>query len=226
MNSSSRGGDVVAAFSYARTIVVGALLVISSACGGGGSAEQSDAPAGPSSGPSIGGTPPTTIRIGEPYTFRPTTGNHNGDQLRFVATRLPPWAGLDPHTGTLTGMPAAGDEGAYIGIVIRVSDGRAEVALPAFAIEVSQDASGSATLSWDAPLEHADGTPLTDLAGYRIEYGRDAGDPDQYLLIDNPSVNTVVIERLSSGTWHFAVVAFDDHSIESEPSVLASQTIT
>jgi hypothetical protein len=51
-------------------------------------------------------------------------------------------------------------------------------------------------------------------------------DPDQFLLIDNPSANTVVIDRLSTGTWHFTVVAYDVRSLESEPSTLASQTIT
>jgi hypothetical protein len=146
--------------------------------------------------------------------------------LRFTALRLPSWAQLDPHTGKLTGVPRTGDEGVYSGITIKVSDGVSEAALPAFAIEVNQTAIGSATLSWTAPTQYTNGTPLTMLAGYRIEYGRAVGDPDQFLLIDNPSVNSVVIERLSSGTWHFTVVAYDARSLESEPSALAAQTIT
>jgi hypothetical protein len=33
----------------------------------------------------------------------------------------------------------------------------------------------TATLTWDAPTTNADGTPLTDLAGYRIYYGTTSG---------------------------------------------------
>jgi hypothetical protein len=218
---------VVAVFSYARALVAVVLLAIVSACGGGGAEESESSPAPGADGtPSIGGTPPATVRIGEPYTFRPTVANLGGADLKFTAAHLPPWAQLDPHTGKLTGTPRSGDEGVYSGITIRVSAGAVSAVLPAFSLQVNQDASGIATLSWDAPTQHSDGTPLVDLAGYRIEYGRVADDPDQFLLIGNPSINTVVIERLSSGTWHFAVVALDDQSIESEPSVLASQTIS
>jgi hypothetical protein len=31
--------------------------------------------------------------------------------------------------------------------------------------------SGQATLSWDPPTTNVDGTPLTDLAGYKVYYG-------------------------------------------------------
>ena len=35
-----------------------------------------------------------------------------------------------------------------------------------------QDAfSAEVTLSWDPPTTNADGTPLTDLAGYKVYYG-------------------------------------------------------
>jgi hypothetical protein len=218
---------VVAAFGYARVLVAGALFLSISACaGGGGGADDAEPVSGTDGAPLIGGIPPTTVRVGEPYTFGPTCIDPDGDDLRFTAARLPRWAELDPHTGKITGRPRPGDEGVYSGITIRVSDGLSEATLPAFAIVVSQSANGSATLSWDAPAEHVDGTALADLAGYRIEYGRQADDLDHFLLIDNPAINRVVIEQLSAGTWHFAVVAYDNKSIESKPSVLASQVIT
>jgi len=34
---------------------------------------------------------------------------------------------------------------------------------------------GSALLSWNAPSTNEDGTPLTDLAGYKIYYGTATG---------------------------------------------------
>ncbi len=34
---------------------------------------------------------------------------------------------------------------------------------------------GTITLAWDAPTTNTDGTPLTDLAGYKIYYGPTSG---------------------------------------------------
>lgn len=200
------------------------------ACGGSAEQEPEQEPPPPlapiaNSAPLIGGAPPATARIGEAYTFRPTASDSNDDTLRFTATRLPRWASLDPNNGRLTGTPRPGDEGVYSGITIRVSDGRADAALPAFSIEVSQYATGNATLSWDAPTRRFDDSVLNNLAGYRVEYGRDADDPDHFMLIDNPSINTVVIDNLSTGTWYFVVVALDSRSLESLPSARVSRTI-
>ena len=46
----------------------------------------------------------------------------------------------------------------------------ASVSLPAFNLSVLALANGSATVSWTAPTQNTDATPLTDLAGYRIAY--------------------------------------------------------
>ncbi|MGF7473699.1 fibronectin type III domain-containing protein, partial [Salmonella enterica subsp. enterica serovar Minnesota] len=78
-------------------------------------------------------------------------------------------------------------------------------------------ASSTATLSWLPPTQNADGTALTDLAGYRIRYGRNASDPDLSLDIDNPSINVYVIEQLGAGTWYFEVVALNSRGVESRP---------
>jgi len=90
---------------------------------------------------------------------------------------------------------------------------------------VTQTATGAATLSWLPPTQNADGTPLMDLAGYRIQYGRDAEDLRQSVSIANPSVNTYLVEQLSAGTWYFAVFAVRNNRIESLPSVVVSKTI-
>jgi hypothetical protein len=81
------------------------------------------------------------------------------------------------------------------------------------------------TLSWQVPTSNADGSPLTNLAGYRIIYGREARDLDQSVQIDNPSISTYVVERLSPGTWYFAVIAVNRYCLESVPSGLGSKSI-
>ena len=76
-----------------------------------------------------------------------------------------------PGDGAPVGSPGAGDGGITSGIVITVSDGSLSASLPAFALTVQAIALGSATLSWTAPTQNTDGSPPTNLAGYRIYWG-------------------------------------------------------
>ena len=45
--------------------------------------------------------------------------------------------------------------------------------------------SGVASLRWETPSSKFDGSPLDDLAGYRILYGRNSDDLDKSVLISN-----------------------------------------
>lgn len=211
-----------------RTVVAGAasVSVVGLAVGcGGGSASTTPPGSGANSPPVITGQPPLAVRVGEPYSFRPSASDPNGDVLTFAATNLPPWASLDAGTGRVSGTPDAVDEGIHESVSISVSDGRASASLGPFSIAVTQTATGAVSLSWLPPTQNADGTPLMDLAGYRIQYGRDAEDLRQSVSIVNPSVNTYLVEQLSAGTWYFAVFAVRNNSIESLPSVVVSKTI-
>jgi hypothetical protein len=86
-------------------------------------------------------------------------------------------------------------------------------------------ASGSATLSWTAPTERIDNTPLFDLAGYRIHYGQSPSKYSTQITVNNPGITTYVVDNLSSGTWYFSVSAFDsagqfsDFSNEGQKSI-------
>ena len=77
---------------------------------------------------------------------------------------------------------------------------------------------GSATLSWTAPTTRTDGSPLTNLSGYKIFYGRMSGIYDYQIDINNPGVLTYVIENLASGDWYFALTAYDSAGVESDRS--------
>ena len=77
---------------------------------------------------------------------------------------------------------------------------------------------GSATLSWSAPTERTDGSALTNLAGYKIFYGRMTGVYDYQIDIDTPGVSTYVVEDLVSGDWYFALAAYDSAGLESDRS--------
>jgi hypothetical protein len=89
---------------------------------------------------------------------------------------------------------------------------------------VSSAFAGFATLSWDAPTTNADGTPLTDLAGYKVYYGTSSHTYSQNINIGN--VTTYTIDNLTEGvTYYFATTAYDTAGNESEYSNEASKTI-
>jgi hypothetical protein len=85
---------------------------------------------------------------------------------------------------------------------------------------------GTALLSWLAPTQREDGTPLTDLAGFHIFYGQDPQNLDTVIELTNPGLSSYLIEYLGLGTWYFTMTAFDDEGRESARSEMASKTIT
>jgi hypothetical protein len=73
------------------------------------------------------------------------------------------------------------------------------------------------TLSWDAPTANADGTTLTDLAGYKVYYCTSSGDYSEYIDVGN--VLSYMVSDLENGfVYYFAVTAYDTSGNESEYS--------
>ena len=67
----------------------------------------------------------------------------------------------------------------------------------------------SAALSWTAPTENADGSPVNDLAGYRIYYGTNAADLTSKVDVSGAQSTTYVLKGLINARYFFAVVAFN-----------------
>jgi hypothetical protein len=85
---------------------------------------------------------------------------------------------------------------------------------------------GTATLSWLPPTENTDGSTLTNLAGYNIYYGTEAGNYTEAITIDNPGIAEYVVDNLPPGnTYYFVITAFDSSGNESEYSTMGSKTI-
>src|SRR5580698_2088663 len=101
--------------------------------------------------PTISGQPPTSVRVGNAYSFTPTASDPDGDNLNFSVSNRPAWLTFNAASGTLTGTPSAANVGTYPGIIISVSDGTASASLPAFSIQVT----AALTIS---------GTPATTVA--------------------------------------------------------------
>lgn len=166
--------------------------------------------------PVISGTPPAEALAGQMYDFTPTATDPEGQALSFSVANLPPWAAFDVSSGRLHGTPDAGDVGLYEDIRISVSDGTSSASTSVFSIAVVETTTGSVTLSWSAPTQNVDGTPLLDLAGYTIYYGTAERQYDHSVEIDNPGVTTAVVENLGLGTWYFAATAITASGLESE----------
>jgi hypothetical protein len=82
------------------------------------------------------------------------------------------------------------------------------------------------TLSWEAPTVNVDGTPLTDLAGFKIYYSTISPiDKAVSLSIDTGNATTYALEGFESGTYYFAVTAYDNSGNESDFSDEISQAL-
>ncbi len=175
--------------------------------------------------PTISGSPATSVTVGAAYNFQPSGADADGDTFTYTIQNKPAWATFNGSTGRLTGTPAAGSAGVYGNIVIAVTDTKDTVSLPAFSITVTQPTNGSASLTWTPPTENTDGSTITNLAGFSIQYGTSSGALTQTLQVANPGVASYVVTGLSSGTWYFAVRAYSSSGAESANSNVTSKTI-
>ena len=84
---------------------------------------------------------------------------------------------------------------------------------------------GTATLSWTAPTLDTSGSPITNLAGYNVYYGKTSTTMTSVINVNNPASTSYVIPNLASGTWYFAVVSYSTQAVESTLSNVVSKTI-
>jgi hypothetical protein len=175
--------------------------------------------------PVISGTPSTSVMQGTGYSFQPTASDADSDPLTFSITNAPSWATFSTTTGRLQGTPTASNVGTFSNIAIRVSDGKMTTALASFNITVLAVASGSATLSWTPPTLNTDGSPLTNLAGYRVYWGPAAGNYPNSVTLSNAGLTSYVVSNLAPGTYHFVVAARNSAGAESAMSNSGRKTI-
>jgi hypothetical protein len=86
--------------------------------------------------------------------------------------------------------------------------------------------SGTATISWVAPTQNTDNSPLTNLKGFRVLYGTSATNLNLSQSVNDPAARSVTIAALGAGTWYFAVRAVNTANAESDNSAVVSRTIT
>lgn len=103
------------------------------------------------------------------------------------------------------------------------------VLLPSF-VFADITSTGTVNLSWEAPTENTDGSPLTDLAGYKLYWGHDnncTDFPNELDLNDPSAVNHQLNVTLTQTTSYcFNITAYNVKGQESDPSNSAEKTLT
>ncbi len=215
----------------ALSLTAVATMILCVGCGGGGGASPPSSSAPPPAppvgnrAPTITGAAPQSVRVGANYVFQPVSSDADGDTLEFTATNLPPWAGLDASTGRISGRPGLSDVGQYEAIAITVADAAHQTHTAEFSITVQGPANGVAELRWGSPESKVDGSPLDDLAGYRIVYGRAEDNLNQSVLLMDPKVTSFEFTTLDRGTWFFAIVAVNVNGLEGPATAPAVKII-
>ncbi len=83
------------------------------------------------------------------------------------------------------------------------------------------------TFMWEIPMENEDGTPLLDLAGFKLYQSAETGVYTGIPVsdIDNPGISTYVLEGVNEGLWYFVVTAYNVNGLESDHSNEIAKTI-
>jgi len=98
-------------------------------------------------------------------------------------------------------------------------------AIPVTSTATDGSSNGAATLTWVPPTEDTNGQSVSDLAGYYIYYGTDESDLSQIISVAGADTTTFVVNGLGSGTYYFAVRAYNTMGVDSAQSDIASVTI-
>lgn len=202
------------------------LVAIAGCNGGSSSSSGSASTASSSSSITISGTPATQVQAGQAYSFTPSVTP--AADVSFSIQNKPAWASFSISTGQLSGTPTSANDGSYSNVVITASNGSSSASLPSFDINVgsqSPTGTGSVTLAWVAPTDNTNGTPVTNLAGYVIEYGTNSASLNQTVTVASPSTTSYTVQNLGAGTWYFGVAAYTTDGAQSSFTTPVSETI-
>lgn len=75
------------------------------------------------------------------------------------------------------------------------------------------------SVSWVAPTTTADGSSLTNLAGFKLYYGTASGAYTKTIVISDPFQTSYELNDFPPGVYYFAVTAFDSLGEESVHSI-------
>jgi len=114
------------------------------------------------------------------------------------------WSGPQPLSGQAVLGPIDSNRTFQI-----QCEGGAATAMAAVAVRI-----GDKTLRWQAPTQNVDGSPLNDLAGYRIYWGVASRSYSGSYTVNSPDITSWEAD-IGPGEFFFALTAFDAEGNES-----------
>ena len=195
-------------------------------------------------GTSIYGTPSPSVLATRYYGFQSWASDTDHKAVSYTIQNKPSWATFDTRYGHLYGVPTAANVGTYSNIVITATDGISSASLKAFSITVKPNGStstggggtgtggggttsttGSATVTWTPPTLNTNGSALTNLAGYTINYGTTSSNLSSEVKVSTTGLTSYVIDNLPAGTYYFGVTAYSSTGQTSTVSNVVSKKI-
>jgi hypothetical protein len=88
-------------------------------------------------------------------------------------------------------------------------------------VTVTPAITGSATLTWTAPSQNTDGSPLTTISGYTVYYGTSSSLLTQSVVVSGANTTSYMVTGLAAGTWYFGVTA---NALDGTSSALSNIT--
>ena len=184
-------------------------------CGGGGSSGPVGTSAEDTGSGSVGSSPTLTFHASPP-------GVAPGDSttLTWAAVNVATctasggWSGSKALSGSEKTPPLSSDQTYQL-----VCTGPNGNALAMTTVTLR-----SADLWWTAPTRNTDGTPLTDLAGFKVQWGPVSRHYTASAGVTGAGTTTYQT-LLDPGTWYFSVVAVNALGEESAPSNEVSKTV-
>lgn len=96
----------------------------------------------------------------------------------------------------------------------------------AYALLCNWPGDTQALLAWTVPTQNTDGSTLTNLAGFRVQWGKSATVLDQAAQIPNPAATGYTVTGLTPAMWFFGVRAYTSQGAESSMSNTVNKVIT
>ena len=131
---------------------------------------------------------------------------------------------ISGHTSDLEAIDACADTAFRDGLKKRLVC-TYELSVTKPAVTPPPPVTGNAVLTWTPPTLNVDGSPLTDLASFRIYCGTA---PDA-LSVCVPTIPagqlTYTMTDLSFTTWYFAMTAINAAGVESQRTNIASKVV-
>lgn len=81
-------------------------------------------------------------------------------------------------------------------------------------------------LTWIAPTENTDNSPLTNLAGFKVKYGTAAAQLTTTATINDAAARSWTSPDLAPGAWFAGVLAFNTLGLESDLSAVIRKDLT